>query len=306
MEADPEDVRRRLHQVRRARRRRFCSAASLASTMSHRRFEHDARVRIVRRNSRSSEARTCCDAGSSIDGLVVARRVAGGEQQRVALAQRHVEVTGEREQQLGARAASGRSRRSSGAWATRRLRGEVHLAAPAPAPPLTEQGAGAGRGHGARCSCAHGSRPQRERRRQASRAGRSPKNPATRVSLPSWPNDGDVHAGERHRIRRRRRAPSRSGRCRDARRCRSCAGTCARRTWFCTVSNISLMAVWPAASSGGSKRWPSVAHTSSISAVRRVVLVAVVGAGGHVEAGTVVEDVEQQRPFFLPHAHVRF
>ena len=100
--------------------------------------EHDAGIRVVRAQQ-SLERRPHVLRGRVVDrGLVVTRGVAGGEQQRVALAQRHVEVTGEGEQQLGARARAPGLDEAQMLGRHAGFEREIHLAAPAPAPPLAE------------------------------------------------------------------------------------------------------------------------------------------------------------------------
>ena len=80
-------------------------------------------------------------------GLLVLRGVARGEQHRVALAQRDVEVLGEGEDELGRRLRLAGLDEAEVAGRDADVEGEVHLAAPAVLPPVSQHRSDRRRGH---------------------------------------------------------------------------------------------------------------------------------------------------------------
>ena len=109
--------------------------------------DRDARVRVVGGEQALDRRLHELHRGVVERALRVAGRVPGREQERVALAQRHVEVVREGEDELGARL---RPAGLDEAQVTGRhpdVEGEVHLAAPPPGPPLPHQLTHARSGH---------------------------------------------------------------------------------------------------------------------------------------------------------------
>ena len=119
------------------------AAARFAATSFHRRSTRIAGYGSCPASTRSIAVRTALHLRRVEIGRVVRRRVTRGDEQRVAGPQRDVEVVGEVEHHLPARA---RSAGLDEAQVTRRdprLRGEVELAQPTAGAPLAQQRADA-------------------------------------------------------------------------------------------------------------------------------------------------------------------
>ena len=128
---------------------RIASAGAFADTRSQRRFDDHRRVRRVAGEDllqRGAHGRHLLGVERR---LAVRGRVARGQQQRVALAQRHVEVLGEVQHQLAARLGAARLDEAEVARGHGGVERHVELAQPAAAAPVAQQVPDAGEGrHG--------------------------------------------------------------------------------------------------------------------------------------------------------------
>jgi hypothetical protein len=151
VEAQAQDVDRLLEQVpgdagREQRDRRVaCDEAPVT-------VDHDGRERLVRTQEALERLAHRAHLRLVEVALAVGRRVAGREQQRVALAQRNLERGRELDDHLGARTRAAGLDEAQVARRDARLEAEVELAEPAPLAPFAQQRADGG----ALCDVHHG------------------------------------------------------------------------------------------------------------------------------------------------------
>ena len=158
VQADPEDVHRRPGQLG---REAVGQGASGGVGQHHvpQPVDHHARVGVVGVEHPLQRGPYPLHRGIVEGSLRVARRVARGQQHRVALPERHVQVLGHGQHELRAGPRPARLDEAEVPGRHTDVEREIELAAPSALPPLAHQGSDSGAGHAPNARDAAGASP---------------------------------------------------------------------------------------------------------------------------------------------------